>query len=284
MPPRSAAAGHYVYDHAWERERERLRAVEQSFDDVSRGRLERLGVGPGWQCLEVVGGAGSIARWLAGKVSPGGGVVVTDLDTRFLEDLSSPRVEVRRHDIVRDQLEADTYDLIHLRAVLEYVPEPGPVVARLAAALRPGGWLVLEGLDVDERASRGLERYTSPPELAPLVTRALDAFGALVRSGGGDAQCASTFVPLLRESHLADVDAELVCRLVLGNSPRAAFYLLSLRHLREKLAATGLTTGAEVDAVIAHMGGSDGQLMSMAAAGAWGRRPSPADGGSPDGR
>jgi SAM-dependent methyltransferase len=274
MPPRSAAAPHYVYDQAWERERERLRALEQSFDDVSRGRLERLGVGPGWHCLEVGGGAGSIARWLAEEVGPGGHVVVTDLDTRFLEDLRSPSVEVRRHDIVRDQLEPDTYDLIHLRAVLEYVPERGPVVARLARALRPGGWLVLEGLDIDDLASRGLERYTSPPELAPLVTRALDAFGALVRTAGGDAQCASTFVALLRESDLEDVDAELVCRLVPGNSPRAAFYLLSLRHLREKLAATGRTTDAEVDAAIAHLEGSGSQLMSMAAAGAWGRRPS----------
>jgi len=61
-------------------------------------------VGPGWHCLEVGGGGGSIASWLANRVLPDGRAVATDLDTRFLETLSIPNLEVRRHDIVTDPL------------------------------------------------------------------------------------------------------------------------------------------------------------------------------------
>ena len=70
---------------------------------VARAR----GVGPGWRCLEVGAGAGSIAGWLADRVGPSGQVIATDLDTRFLEQQARPNLEVRRHDVVRDPLETD---------------------------------------------------------------------------------------------------------------------------------------------------------------------------------
>jgi SAM-dependent methyltransferase len=54
---------------------------------------------------------------------------------------------VRRHDIRTDPLEAGTYDLVHCRAVLSHVPEPHPVVRRMVAALRIGGWLLVEDGD-----------------------------------------------------------------------------------------------------------------------------------------
>lgn len=275
MPPSASRrrAGQYVYDQAWEGERARLRALEATFDGISQQRLERLGVGPAWRCLEVGGGAGSIARWLAAQVGAAGRVVVTDLDTRFLHDLPSPLVEVRRHDIVTDELEARAFDLVHVRAVLEYVSDRKSAVAHLVQSLRPGGWLVLEGLDIGEVASRALERYTAPAALAPPLTKALDGFAALVRVGGGDAQCASGFPGLLVDAGLDDVDAECTSRLVRGGSPPAAFYLLSLRQLKPKLAATGHVSDAEVDAVIAHLEHPSSLVMSMASVCALGRRP-----------
>ncbi len=38
-------------------------------------------------------------------------------------------------------------DLVHCRAVLSHVPEPHPVVRRMVAALRVGGWLLVEDGD-----------------------------------------------------------------------------------------------------------------------------------------
>jgi trans-aconitate methyltransferase len=89
-------------------------------------------------------GGGSIARWLAERVGPTGIVVATDIDTRFLDGQELPNLEVRRHDITRDALERDRFDLVHVRAVLEHLPERDAILGHLVASLKPGGWLLAE--------------------------------------------------------------------------------------------------------------------------------------------
>ena len=65
-------------------------------DDVYRRplvtALHRLGLGPGWRCLEVGAGSGSVARWLAAKVGPEGSVLATDIDTRWVDTGGLPQV------------------------------------------------------------------------------------------------------------------------------------------------------------------------------------------------
>src|SRR5262245_24735854 len=58
------------------------------------------GVRPGWRCLEVGAGGGSIAAWLADCVGSEGAVVATDLDTTHLRGLSLPNLEIRVHELV----------------------------------------------------------------------------------------------------------------------------------------------------------------------------------------
>jgi SAM-dependent methyltransferase len=53
---------------------------------------------------------------------------------------------VRRHD-VGDPPPDTAFDLIHTRLVLIHVPQREAIIARLAAALKPGGWLVVEDYD-----------------------------------------------------------------------------------------------------------------------------------------
>jgi len=73
-----------------EQESERLRLLEKLYDPGSRAR-RRL-VQPGWRCLEIGGGRGSVAAWLAEQVGDSGEVVVTDIDTRYLERLELPNL------------------------------------------------------------------------------------------------------------------------------------------------------------------------------------------------
>ena len=68
------------------------------------GGMTDLGVGPGWRCLDVGDGDGSVARWLAGRVGPEGRVTATDLNPRFLGGHGQPNLEVRRHNILEDSL------------------------------------------------------------------------------------------------------------------------------------------------------------------------------------
>jgi SAM-dependent methyltransferase len=126
-------------------ERHRLRLLERFRDPGSMRRLRALGVAAGWRCLEVGAGAGSIAAWLGRVVGPSGWVVTTDIDTRHLETLRAANVEVRAADLLGRPGDLGTFDMVHGRALLHHLPGyQNQAIARLVAALRPGGWLLLE--------------------------------------------------------------------------------------------------------------------------------------------
>ena len=65
----------------------------------------------------------------------------------FPGDLECRNLEVLRHDITRDPMPEREFDLIHARMILIHLPERDAVLRRLAAALKPGGWLVCEEFD-----------------------------------------------------------------------------------------------------------------------------------------
>src|SRR5215813_1760542 len=136
-------------------ERERLSLLEQTADPLSQRRLAALGIQTGWRCLEVGAGHGSIVRWLAARVGPQGRVVATDINPRLLTARQWPTVEVRRHDIRTDPLEASRYDLVHCRAVLSHLPDPPRALRQMVAAVRMGGWVVIE--DADFSSLRAVE-------------------------------------------------------------------------------------------------------------------------------
>jgi 2-polyprenyl-3-methyl-5-hydroxy-6-metoxy-1,4-benzoquinol methylase len=75
-------ASTYLLDNAAAQAPARLAALADMFDATTRRHLLDRGIRPGWRCLEVGGGNGSIAKWLAERVLPDGDVLVTDLDTR----------------------------------------------------------------------------------------------------------------------------------------------------------------------------------------------------------
>jgi len=132
-------------------EDERLDLLEQIYDPSSRRR--RALVQPGWRCLEVGAGRGSMAVWLAAQVGPTGRVVATDVDTRYLSRLAIPNLEVIEHNILDDPLdvlEPGSFDLVCSRLMLFHLRDrQEEAIRQMAACLRPGGWLV------DEDASWG---------------------------------------------------------------------------------------------------------------------------------
>jgi SAM-dependent methyltransferase len=51
--------------------------------------------------------------------------------------------------MVADPLPAKDFDLVHARLVLCHLPEREQVLQRIMAALKPGGWIVIEDVDSD---------------------------------------------------------------------------------------------------------------------------------------
>lgn len=161
----------YAFDNAWQQARQRLTALETWLDPGTIRHLEALGVVPGWHCLEVGAGGGSIAAWLGRRVGPAGRVLATDIDTRFLDTLDVPNLDVRRHDVVVDALPEASFDLVHTRLVLAHLPTRERALRRMVSALRPGGWPLAEEMDFVSV----VPDPTGNPEATALVARALDA-------------------------------------------------------------------------------------------------------------
>jgi hypothetical protein len=177
----------YALPNAAELARQRLAALEQSYDPASFRRAEALGVGPGWTCLDVGAGGGSVARWLADRVGPSGRVVATDLDVRFL----GPPLEVREIDVRTGELEPAAYDLVHTRLVLLHIPEREQVLTRPAgvdstwARVLPARLDALGLVDVDAEIDTHVpRRLRARALLEPHV-----AAGASAGRGDGCARC-----------------------------------------------------------------------------------------------
>ncbi len=262
----------YLFGRVPEQERARLAGLSAQFDSVTVRHLGTVGVAAGWHCLEIGAGTGSIARWLAATAGSTGRVVATDLDIQFLDDLPRPPAEVVRHDITRDPVELDAYDLVHARAVLEHLPSRGDVVTRLVKALRPGGVLVLEDIVFGTALLPVTARIVSPPSRAAAFSRLIPAMEAGFRAAGADPEFGLELPAALAAAGLRDVDAELTCRLVRGGSDESAFYTMAVQDLSPRLIAAGLLTAEDLAEPLAFVQDPASRWFSVGMVTAWGWR------------
>src|SRR4051794_5254950 len=124
---------------------QRFDALAELFDASTFRHLIAVGLGPGWRVWEVGAGGPSVPAWLADQVGTTGRVLATDIDTRWLD--GTPGVEVRRHDVGAEPPPHGPFDLVHARLLLVHVPDRDTALVRMGAAVRPGGWLVVEDAD-----------------------------------------------------------------------------------------------------------------------------------------
>jgi len=135
----------YAFDNDEPTASDMLGALGATLDRFTTARLLEAGVAPGMRCLEVGAGAGTIAVWLADQVGPDGTVLATDLKPQHVP--AHPRLTTIQHNVVTEPLPEGDFDIIHVRAVLQHLPQRREVLAKLADALAPGGVLVVEELE-----------------------------------------------------------------------------------------------------------------------------------------
>jgi SAM-dependent methyltransferase len=276
----------------------RYAAISELYDPTTIAHLSRRGVAPGWRCLEVGAGGGSIARWMADRVGPTGYVLATDIDRPFVDVGSQmnpaglrisaggfdeavtgridggpaasrlpPNLEVRRHDITSDPLPAAAFDLIHTRLVLIHLPSRDEVLRRLLGALRPGGWLLIEEFD-SVSVSPDPESFADESLLAThgAMTRVL-------RERGVDRAYGRRLVGRLRGLGLVDVGAEARMFMLQGGSPPARLLRATFCRLREAMIDAGYVTAQEFARDLARLADPDFLMPSPALWSAWGSRP-----------
>jgi SAM-dependent methyltransferase len=268
---KEALVATYVFDNAMEVARERLLLLEAAADPGTHRVLETIGVGPRWRCLEIGAGAGSIAAWLSERVGPAGYVLATDIDPRFLEPIAAkhPNLDVRRHDVAADELPTGAFDLVHARMVLEHVPERERALCRMAAALAPGGWLVVEAVDF---CAEVIDPAVGE-DYAERFARAHEARLRMMAGAGFDLTYARGLVRRCRELGLADVANEGRTYMWAGGSTGAEVSRLSWEHLRDRFVAGDYLSDADVDDLQAMYADPRFAVTSPLLMAVWGRRP-----------
>jgi SAM-dependent methyltransferase len=255
----------YILDNAWPEARRRLSALEAVCDPATFRRLEALGVRPGFRCFEPGCGAGSVARWLADRVVPGGHVLAVDLDPRFAVAAGAdvPGLEVRRQDVVAEPLPEGAFDLVHVRLLLLHLKEREAVLERLVASLKPGGAILLE-------ESEGFALLESP-SLA--YRRLFEAAMALGRAAGRSYTWPRTAPPKLTALGLVDVGANVDVPLFQGGSVAADFVRLTAEQTAPALLGAGLITQQDLDAGLACLHDPAEWMFGPAMVAVWGRKP-----------
>lgn len=257
----------YQFDHEWEQERARLRALEAVFDPCTRRCIQAIQPAPGWRCLEIGAGGGSVAEWLCSVVAPDGVVIATDLETKFLAAIDAPNLEVRKHDIVADPLEAESFDLIHARAVLDHLPEREAVLQRLVEALRPGGWLVVLGGDFSTVHATGL-----PADQTAFFDGAFATAVNAARAVGFDPLYGRTLGAAFRAAGLGDVAVDGSIFEWDAHHPLARLYTLTFQRLRPLVLSSGALAEADFDRLVAMMAAENFHGLSNTLFAARGRK------------
>jgi SAM-dependent methyltransferase len=171
------------------------------------------------------------------RVGPEGEVTVTELEPRWAVSSARPKhVRLLRHDIVRDPLPGKDYDLIHARLVLLHLPERLEVVPKLAASLRPGGWLVLEEFDCSWTPVLACEDEAS----AELFDRVHTALMNLLEEAGADPLWGRRVLGEMAAVGLTDLTATTFAEAWQGGGAGIALHRHNTEQVAGQLAAAGV--------------------------------------------
>lgn len=223
-------------------EGERLNLLEELFDPLSRQR--RSFVQPGWRCLEVGAGRGSMAVWLTQQVGQQGQVVATDVDTTYLSRLAVSNLAVRRHNILSDSLDMlgpGTFDLVCARLVLFWLAGKQELaIRRLVECLKPGGWLI------DEDGDWGVVAPVDPSHARYALYHHAWKNGEWWASRGYDPLFGRKLPVLFERCGLVNIHHEASASVVRGGSPWATWWQQSLEGIRASEQRDGSLTEERV--------------------------------------
>lgn len=117
-----------------------------------RFTVEKAGLRPGKQVLDLAGGTGDLAALMAPRVAPGGRVVLSDINEAMLRrgrerlldrGLAGAGIEYCLADAEALPLEDDSFDVVTIAFGLRNVTRKERALAEIFRVLRPGGQLLV---------------------------------------------------------------------------------------------------------------------------------------------
>ncbi|MGH7264410.1 MAG: methyltransferase domain-containing protein [Candidatus Rokuibacteriota bacterium] len=254
---------------------QRLRAQAAAIAFDAGLMLERIGVAPGWVCLDVGCGAGGILELLGARAGSTGRVVGLDADPMML---AAARDWTRAHglgnvalvasDAYRPALRASAFDLVHVRFLASTVGRADDLIRQALALVKPGGVLAFQEPDT--------ETLTCHPG-HPAWDRLKRALQAAFESTGGDTRIGQRLYRLLRAAGLEAVAYRPFLVGVISGGPMTDYLPATAESIRSTLLGKGLIGERELDEVLAacrrHLADPDTVFTTFLVVQAWGRRP-----------
>ena len=247
---------------------DRFTAFAALFDPSTFRHLDALGLAPGWRCWEVGAGGTTVVSHLAARVGPAGHVLATDINLSWATGAAAPNVEILEHDVAAGPPPGGPFDLVHARLVLVHVPERDAALATMAAALRPGGVLLVEDADPALQPLSCLEE-TGPEQV--LANRLRRGFRSLLAERGVDLAYGRSLPRRLRAAGLVGVAADAAFPV----SDPACNHLeaATIKLVRGQLLEHGTATAAEIRQHLAAVLAGRLDLAQPPMISCWGRRP-----------
>ncbi len=225
----------YVLQNEWELAHERLRLLAEILDPDTYALLQSVGVQPGWSCLELGAGIGSVTRWLSKRVGSTGRVVALDLDIRWVDCAQFDHVCVVEKDVRELQSLEETFDLVYARNMLVHVPERVAVIQDIADALAPDGWLVVEEPDLatmEVTPTNGEDMQGPCAHVIAAIHHVMEQRGVSLRVSG-------ELRDAMHEAGLHDITAEQRIMHIRGATGKARFFQLTYQQMRDAVLASG---------------------------------------------
>ena len=245
----------------------RFDALSVLFNPSTFRHARTIGLTAGWSVWEVGAGSPSVPAYFAAQVGPEGHVLATDIDTSWLS-MRDTTYEVRRHDVGLEPPPAGFFDLVHARLVLVHVARREQALASMVAALKPGGWLLLE------EADPSLQPLACPDESGAeqeLANKLKHGFRVLLAERGVDLAYGRTLPRLLRNAGLREVQSDGY--FPMGGPACTELERATVEQIRSALIATGITTDAEIEQHLRNVRAGRLDLSTSPMISAWGRKP-----------
>lgn len=222
----------------------RLAAQHRVWAAAARGLWDRAGFGSGARLLDLGCGPGFAAVELAERVGANGRVLAVDESARFVDALRREaarrglaRIEARVERAEALRLDPASLDGAFARWIFCFLPDPAPVVGRVAAGLRPGGRLVAwDYLHY---------RATALHPRSPAFDRVVAAVERSWRRAAGDLEVGGRLPALVEQSGCRVLDLVPIVRFA---RPGTALWDWPKRFFRgyvPRLVEAGLLTAAD---------------------------------------
>ena len=235
--------------HGGQKGHDRLSIMSRVFAPATMQFFDRVGSLEGWTVVDAGCGSGDVTFGLAQRVGHGGRVVGLDLDKL---QLSIVRAEAAQRGIQNVEFAAADLrapwrvphaDMAYMRFILTHLIDPLSVLQHAFAALKPGGLLLVEDVDMAGHSCH-------PP--SPAFDRYYRCYIEATKLWSGDPFVGVSLDLLLEQAGFTEVEMTLVQ--AFGRSGEVKLIPeLTLAALSGGLVEAGLVSQGDVDQTVAEL-------------------------------